>query len=155
MAEEITQESKPKISMDVKIIIIGLVMFFLAVGTSYFLLKSLMAPLMPQANMETESINGDLLSVGEFTTNIGNISGNRYVKVEIYVEIADKKQMASMEKLMPVIKDSILYILSSKTVADLDVANRENLKTEMKNEINTRLKAELISNIFFTNFIMQ
>jgi len=131
LAEEITQESKTKVSMDVKIIIVGLVMFFLAVGTSYFLLKSLMAPLMPKEKTETESINGDLLSVGEFTTNIGSVSGNRYVKVEVYVEIADKKQMESVEKLMPVIKDSILSILSSKTVADLDVANREGLKAEM------------------------
>lgn len=155
MAEEIAKESKPKISMDIKIIIIGLVMFIVAVGASYFLLKSLMAPLMPQEKTETESVNGDLLSAGEFVTNVGNISGNRYVKVEVYVEIADKKQLESIEKLMPIIKDSILYILSSKTVADLDVANREHLKTEMKDEINSRLKNELIKNVFFTNFIMQ
>jgi len=56
---------------------------------------------------------------------------------------------------MPIIKDCILSIVSSKTVADLDVRNRENLKTEIKNQLNKEIGSDVINNVYFTSFIMQ
>ncbi len=50
MADEKDSEVKPRldINIDMKLIIIGLLVFVVAVGGSYFLMKSLMAPLMPK-----------------------------------------------------------------------------------------------------------
>jgi flagellar FliL protein len=122
-------------------------------------MKSLMAPLMPKVETasKTNVENGTLVAVPEFTTNISDSAGNRYLKVEVSVELGDKKN-AEAEKVktfMPIVRDSILTILSSKTVADLDVRNRSNIKQEIQNDLNNKLGKDFIKNIYFTNFIMQ
>ena len=108
-----------------------------------------------QESEQEEVLTGNLVEVGEFTTNIGDITGSRFVKVEVFVEVTGKKGQETMQEFMPIIKDSILNILSSKTVADLDVRNRENLKKEIKNELNSKLGNNTIKNVYFTSFIMQ
>lgn len=149
-------ETKPKSGLDFKIILVGLVIFLVAMGASYFLMRSLMSPLLPKEDKKAETIEtGDLVSAGEFTTNINDIAGTRYLKVEVYVEVSDKKVKDSIDQYMPVIKDSILSILASQTVADLDVRNRDNLKTEIKKDLNNKIGSNVISNVYFTNFIMQ
>ncbi|NLB88604.1 MAG: flagellar basal body-associated FliL family protein, partial [Syntrophomonadaceae bacterium] len=124
-------------------------------GASYFLMKSLMAPLLPKEETAKDVLTGNLVEVGEFTTNIGDITGSRFVKVEVYVEVTGKKGQETIQEFMPIIKDSILTILSSKTVADLDVRNRDNLKQEIKDDLNAKLGNSTIQNVYFTNFIMQ
>jgi flagellar FliL protein len=157
LADEKTEEtSKLKSGFDFKIIIIGLFIFLIAMGASYFMMKSFMAPLMPKESNEVKDIeSGNLVSVGEFTTNINDVAGTRYLKVEVYVQISDKKVQESMDQYMPVIKDSILSIISSKTAADLDVRNRNNLKAEIKKDLNSKIGGNVIQNVYFTNFIMQ
>lgn len=156
MADDNTTEVKGKSGFDFKIIIAGLVLFMLAMGASYFILQSLIAPLLPQENDQPEEVlTGNLLSLGEFTTNINDVAGTRFLKAEVYVEVADKKSSESLNEYMPVMKDSVLTILSSKTVADLDVRNRSNLKEEIKNDLNGKVGKNTVKNVYFTNFIMQ
>lgn len=156
MAEEVTKENAPQSSgFDIKIILIGLLVFLVTVGASFFLMQRMISPLMPQDSGSGSSVRGELLSVGEFTTNIGDIGGNRYVKVEVYLEISDKKHQEEAEKAMPIIKDSILSILASKTVADLSVHNRENLKNEMRDTINKNINSKIVTSVYFTNLILQ
>ena len=52
--------------------------------------------------------------IGEFITNVSDVGGNRYLKVEVSIEISDKKKQESVAEFLPVIRDSILNILSSK-----------------------------------------
>ena len=96
-----------------------------------------------------------MIEIAEFTTNIADVGGNRYVKVEVFLEVKDKKDVAKIEESMPLIKDVILSTLASKSAADLDVRNRENLKEEIKQRLNEKLGANTVSDVYFTNFIMQ
>ena len=157
MAEDKTLEEKPKSGFDFKIIVVGLVIFLIAMGATYFMIKSLMTPLLPkdETAQAKEVLTGNLLEVGEFTTNIGDIAGTRFVKVEIFLEVTGKKGKENTGEFMPIIKDSILSILSSKTVADLDVRNRDRLKEEIKNDLNAKLGQNTIKSVYFTSFIMQ
>lgn len=155
MAEEKSTEVKEKSGLDFKIILIGLLIFLVAMGASYLLMKSLMAPLMPKTeeSVKEVTISGGLISVGEFTTNVGDSAGNRYLKVEVSLEVGDKKNAETMKEYLPIIRDSILTILSSKTVADLD--DRQALKAEIKSDLNKKLGKGFIKNVYFTNYIMQ
>lgn len=156
MDEEKTPEIKEKVGFDFKIIIAGLIIFLIAMGASYLLMKNLMSPLLPKEEIENkEVLTGNLVEVGEFTTNIGDMGGSRFVKVEVFVEVSGKKGTENINEFMPVIKDSILTILSSQNVADLDVRNRQNLKSEVKNDLNAKLGNNTIKNVYFTSFIMQ
>lgn len=152
------QENTEKVSssFDFRIILVGLLIFLAAMGASYFLMKSLMAPLYPEKETQAESQDsGKLIEIAEFTTNIADVGGNRYVKVEVFLEVKDKKDVAKIEESMPLIKDVILSTLASKSAADLDVRNRENLKEEIKQRLNEKLGANTVSDVYFTNFIMQ
>ena len=57
---------------------------------------------------------------------------------------------------MPVLKDEILSILSSQTVADLDVRNRDHLREEIKSCLNKKLGGgKKVTGVYFTSFITQ
>lgn len=158
MVDENTQEAVEKSSIDFKIILIGLVLFIVAMGFSFFLMRSMMAPFLPEKETEKQmESRGNLVSVGEFTTNINDVAGTRFLKVEVFVEVSEenKKAAAEIESYMPIIKDSVLTILSSKTAADLDTNNREKIKLEIKKDLNRKIGSEVIQNVYFTSFIMQ
>jgi len=158
LVDENTQEAVEKSSIDFKIILIGLVLFIVAMGFSFFLMRSMMAPFLPEKETEKQmESRGNLVSVGEFTTNINDVAGTRFLKVEVFVEVSEenKKAAAEIESYMPIIKDSVLTILSSKTAADLDTNNREKIKLEIKKDLNRKIGSEVIQNVYFTSFIMQ
>jgi len=158
LVDENTQEAVEKSSIDFKIILIGLVLCIVAMGFSFFLMRSMMAPFLPEKETEKQmESRGNLVSVGEFTTNINDVAGTRFLKVEVFVEVSEenKKAAAEIESYMPIIKDSVLTILSSKTAADLDTNNREKIKLEIKNDLNRKIGSEVIQNVYFTSFIMQ
>ena len=156
MAEEKTAEVTNR--SDLKIIIIGLVFFLVAMAGTYFLISRMMAPLMPEKETQKQDMaTGNLVSIGEFTTNINDVASTRFLKFEVFVEVSkeDKKSQEKINEAMPIIKDSILSIISSKTAADLDVRNRDNLKAEIKDQLNKKIGADVIQNVYFTSFIMQ
>ncbi|NLX02701.1 MAG: flagellar basal body-associated FliL family protein, partial [Syntrophomonadaceae bacterium] len=95
--------------------------------------------------------------VGEFTTNINSTGGTRFLKVKVTVEVSadDKKATETINKFMPVIKDSILGILATQTAADLDPRNRSVLKAAIQQDINAKVGGNLVTNVYFTDFIMQ
>ncbi len=160
MADENTVETGEKKSgFDLKIIILGMVIFIVLVGGSFYLMKSIMAPLMPAEEVsESEGSEADigvLVPIGEFMTNINDVAGTRYLKVEVTVESSDEDAQEKIEAYMPVIRDSIQGILSAKMVDDLDIRNRDNLKLEIKDEINRKIGLDTIKNVYFTSFIMQ
>ncbi|MEA1961750.1 MAG: flagellar basal body-associated FliL family protein [Bacillota bacterium] len=157
MAEENSKENEKKPGLDIKIVLIGLLIFLVAMGASYFLMRSLMAPLYPESekDQETEVLAGSLISAGEFTTNVGGTEGNHYLKVEVFIEVSDKKLQKSIEGYMPIVKDTILGAFSSASLSDLDIVNREKLKDELKEELNAKMGSNAINNVYFTNFILQ
>lgn len=157
MAEENSTEVKEKSGFDFKIIIIGLLIFLAAMGASYLLMKSLMAPLLPKTEETSKevTVSGGLVSAGVFTTNVGSAAGNRYLKVEVTLEVSDKKSAEAEETktYMPIVRDSIFTLLSSKQVEDLE--DRQALKEEMKKDLNKKLGKGFIKNVYFTDFIVQ
>lgn len=149
---------------DIKIIAIGLIFFVLVVGASYlgfyFLARSLVSPLMPQEETETvtsaENIaEGQIVKAGEFTTNVSDVKGSRYLKVIVYVQYAEASAGEESKATMPIIQDTILNILASKTVAELDVSKRDDIKKEIKESLNSKLGADTIQEVYFTDFIIQ
>lgn len=157
MADD-NNEAKEKSGFDFKILIAGLLIFLIAMGASYFLMKSLMAPLLPKTEentKETTALSGGLVSAGVFTTNIGGSAGNRYLKVEVSLEVSDAKnaEAETSKAYMPIARDTIITILSSKSVEDMN--DRNALKEKIKTALNKKLGKDFIKNVYFTDFIMQ
>lgn len=155
------QEAAPKTSgIDIKIIIIAAIFFVAALAGSYLMIKSVMAPLMPKEETKVEEAKevttGTLVDIGEFTVNISDGSGTRYLKAEIVIEVNDPEAAGGEgePENLPILRDQVITILSSKTPADLDANNRDVLKKEIKTKLNKSM-ANKITNVYFNSFIMQ
>jgi len=158
VADEKVAEVKEKIGFDFRIILVGLLLFLVAMGASYLVMRSLIAPLIPESKKEqTQILSGSLVEVGEFTTNINSTGGTRFLKVTVTLEVSseDKKAVEKITSYMPVIKDSVVGILAIQSAADLDPRNRSHLKAAIQHDINAKVGGELVKNVYFTDFIMQ
>lgn len=159
MAEETNAkpEQQPKSGFDIKIIAIGLVIFLAAMGGSYLIAKSIMAPLMPKEEKKIEEKSteaGATVAAGEFTVNINDPSGQRFLKAVIFLEVDKSLEGEAFSEYKPIVRDQINTILAAKTVADLDVRNREELKKEIKDKINKKI-GKKINDVYFDSIIMQ
>ncbi len=160
MAEEIkTNEKEKGLNSDfVKMIIIGVVVFIIAMGTSYLLFHSMIKGLIPSNNTaHNASIVGNLIKVEEFVTNISDPAGKRYVKLKVTLEVPSEPKTAaeSVNQSLPIIRNCILEIVGSKSAADFDTHNWINLQGEIKTELNDRLGSGTISNVYFEDLIIQ
>lgn len=160
MADEETKGEKGSKFDSIKIIVVGLLVFLITLGASYFVLRSTISPLLPKEEKKetakTESL-GTPFDAGEFTTNIGDVNGSRFMKAKINLTISDsdKKNMEEVTKYKAIVRDRILTIISSKTVADLDPRNRNNLREEIKKDLNTTLGKNVILNVYFEELVIQ
>ncbi|NPV25930.1 MAG: flagellar basal body-associated FliL family protein [Firmicutes bacterium] len=140
--------------LDWRLIVVGLAIFLVAAGVAYGAAKMAMSP--PSWTKKTEAVeHGPLVKAGEFVVNIADTQGRRFLKTEVVLELTDKKTEKEFQTKLPIIQDRILSLLSSKTVTDLQVDQRERLKQEMMDQINTALGTKQIKMVYFTTFIMQ
>lgn len=159
MAEENTgkEVNTEKKTDFIKMVLIGLVVFLIAIGSSFFLLRSMIQPLFPEyrtSKAEEAHTVGNLVNIGEFLTNLND---NKFIRMVVTVEIAsdNEKAMEMINSSIPIVKDTILNIISAKTNADFDPRNRENLRSEIKNALNTRLGNDPIFAVYFEQLVIQ
>lgn len=165
MAEnETAPEKKSKINVKLILIVVGILagaaVIALAVA-KFIIAESNQSP--GQAAFGGKAVvlePGPLFDVGEFTTNLADPGGKRFLKAKITLEMAvqktDEKKIAAIKERQPIIFDRILSILSSKTVAELQaVDGREKLKKEIVMGLNKQFGEESFRNVFFTELVYQ
>lgn len=98
-----------------------------------------------------------IVSLDHFIVNVASdIGDTRYLKVEIKLELESSAMEKEVENRTPKIKDSIVTILTNKSVADIsDVNGKLRLKEEIKARLNAFLKSGKIKEVYFTDFIIQ
>ncbi len=150
------KQTKKSSGLNLKLIVFGLVLFLLTMTGCYFVIRSALAPLMPQEKEkgnQSQSM-GSLVPLGELTVNISDVSMSRFLKTEIVIEVSDSKLKKALETdMLPVVRDEVISILSSKTVADLDSHHHTELKNEIKTKLNRRF-GNAVTNVYFNAFIM-
>jgi flagellar FliL protein len=123
-------------------------------------LSSIEAQENPVATSGTEqsqaSVLGPLFPLKTFIVNLADQERSRYLRVSMDLELVESTAANELEERLPQVRDSILMILPSKHFAD--IASMEG-KTALRNEIITKLNGlfaeNVISNIFFTEFVVQ
>lgn len=105
---------------------------------------------------DTKNSRSQMFSMPSFVVNLSDPLGRRYLKMSLEIEVRDETALEETEKAMPRIKDALLLLLSSKSYEDL--SSMED-KIALKNEILSRLVqivgSGTISNVYFTEFIIQ
>ncbi|MBF0465348.1 MAG: flagellar basal body-associated FliL family protein [Nitrospirae bacterium] len=97
---------------------------------------------------------GAIVPLEPFVVNL--VDPGRYMKITVQIEIPDKKMEAAMKEKLPVLRDAIIILLSSKNLESISGPDGKlMLKDEMLARVNQALGEDLITNIYFTDFVVQ
>lgn len=95
-----------------------------------------------------------------FTVNLSEIDAERYLQVGIVFEAADSGAVDAINQHMPIIRNRILLLLSSKRAADLESADgKQRLATEIiaaaREPLGKRGRQKSVEDVYFSSFVIQ
>jgi flagellar FliL protein len=98
----------------------------------------------------------NIFPLDPFIVNIYDGQELRYLKVKVELEMVGPAIKTEVEGRLAPIRDSILILLSAKTLQDVqDVQGKNTLKDEILGAINKNLPPGKIIKIYFTDFVVQ
>ncbi|MCG6553215.1 MAG: flagellar basal body-associated FliL family protein [Candidatus Magnetominusculus sp. LBB02] len=81
---------------------------------------------------------------------------NRFIKLSLQLEVSDKKHEELLKEKMPLLKDAIIMLLTSKSFEAISGPDgKMMLKDEILARLNQALGKEIIGNIYFTELMVQ
>lgn len=103
---------------------------------------------------------GPLYSLDTFIVNLTDADNtcNRFLRTTMDLELKGEGPdlTQTMDTRLPQIRDSILMTLPSKSVKDLQsTEGKFALRNDLIGQLNALLKEELITNIYFKEFVIQ
>jgi flagellar basal body-associated protein FliL len=95
-----------------------------------------------------------LFDLGDFTTNLSDASELKYVKTGVTLELSNKSLEKEVQADEPLLRDCVIGLLNGETSDDI-MANRASLKSDLMSQLNKRLNTGEVTNIYFSDLIMQ
>jgi len=166
-------EPKPKGGKGKLIIIIVIILVVLLGGTigGVIVYNKVLAPSLGLARLfgkgggeEEKTVHkeegskrlGSMYPLPSFVVNLADKGGSRFIKISLQLEMSDILVSEELGNRLPQIQDQVITVLSSKSMADVsNVDGKFKLKTEIMERINQLLVSGSISNIFYTEFVVQ
>ena len=113
-----------------------------------------------EANTEAEQSQtaqlGPLFSLDTFIVNLADEERNRYLRITMDLELAAPTDTDKLNERLPQVRDRILMILPTKRFEDIASAQGKiALRDEIIGKLNSLYPTEVVSNIFFTEFVVQ
>jgi flagellar protein FliL len=151
-------------SKKVLIIIIAVALLFMGmVGAGFFILwnKISQVPQDPSkagevAVEEEENDIGPLYDLDTMIVNLSDHGGKRYLRVTMALELDDQESVATVESRLPQIRDAVLMILPTKTYEDVSTTDGKiALRKQIMEKINSLMTKGSVTNIYFTEFVVQ
>ncbi len=100
--------------------------------------------------------SANIFALDPFIVNIYDGQELRYLKVKIELEMVTPAVKAELDGKLAPIRDSVLILLSAKTLQDVqDVQGKNTLKDEILGAINKSIPPGKISKVYFTDFVVQ
>ena len=103
-----------------------------------------------------EGAASNIYPLEPFIVNIYDGQELRYLKVKIEMEMVGVGVKSEVDARLAPIRDSILVLLSSKTLQDIqDVQGKNQLKEEILGAINKNIPPGKVAKVYFTDFVVQ
>jgi len=112
-----------------------------------------------EAATEEESAASDMgpiYPLETFIVNLADERGKKYLKTRLELELDGAGVVPEIDRRLPQFRDTILTILSSKSFEDVrQLEGKYQLRAEVMTMLNQYLNSGKITNIYFTEFIVQ
>lgn len=142
-------------SKKIFLIFIALIVLMAAMFAGYYMGRRNIAVLnIPDSR--TVGTKEYLFSTDEIVANLNNPDNRSYIKVNIYLGYSAKNLETELTDKKPQIRDTIIDILRSKKVADLNSQKSiERMKSEISNNVNKILTKGKVSSVYFNDILVQ
>ena len=99
---------------------------------------------------------GPVMELDPFLLNLADRDELRFLKVSIKLELDRPEEKTDYQVKVPAIRDALLVLLSSKESQLLRTVNgKRRIREEIMTRVNGVMSKGKISNVFFTDFIIQ
>ncbi|MEQ1602211.1 MAG: flagellar basal body-associated protein FliL [Methylophilaceae bacterium] len=100
------------------------------------------------------------MTLETFTVNLQPDPGEQYLQAEMSLQIADAHEEENIKTHMPLVRNRVLMVLSSKKSSEIStLEGKTALTKELVSEINKPFaeggEAQTVSDVLFTSFIIQ
>ncbi len=100
--------------------------------------------------------DGFTVTLPTFVVNLADPLGRRYLKLGIDVEVVSEEAVAELSKKEPMVKDTLILLLSSKTYQDLSsMESKILLKKEIVDRLNQIMGGSKVLQVYFTDMVIQ
>ncbi|MEM9188002.1 MAG: flagellar basal body-associated protein FliL [Myxococcota bacterium] len=151
-------EEPPKKKSKLIIIVAGVTVLAVVGAALYMFVFSGDAEADAEVQEETASGPdfGPLVEINPIVVNLADSSGGRYLKLSIQLEVKNEEAKVTVEEAYVPIRDRLLVFFSGIGVEEaLGEEGKSALKVILKEMINELLGAELVKNVYFTDFVIQ
>jgi flagellar protein FliL len=108
------------------------------------------------AQAEQEAKVGPLYKMETLIVNLADQGGKRYLRLTMEWELSGVEAIQEIDKRMAQLRDAILMILPAKQYADISSAQGKiDLRDELIARMNSILRQGSVTNIYFTEFVVQ
>jgi flagellar protein FliL len=99
---------------------------------------------------------GALQALDPFIANLADEDGKRYLKATLQLEFFDAKVPDEFHSHLPLIRDLLLTLFTSKTFAEIRTPQGKTLlREEIVNRLNRAMRRDAVKAVYFTEFIVQ
>lgn len=139
------------------------ILLIIAFG-GYYIYKNFFAASPEIGKTEEKSVElarvavkrGVMFPAWSLVINLADANVPRFLKVSFTFELDRAITVAEMQEKEPIIKDAIIGLISSKTMADMRGYEAQLiLKEEIISRLNAILETGRVINVYFTEFIVQ
>ena len=108
------------------------------------------------AKREHGEAESNIFMMKDIVINPAGTGGSRFLSVSFGFEIESSKLLAYFEEKEPIIRDALITILSSKTVAQLtDPKQKEIIRYQIKRRISKLMDTDELAGVYYTDFVLQ
>ncbi|MTI58792.1 MAG: hypothetical protein FH762_02175 [Firmicutes bacterium] len=132
---------------------IALLMVVIAIGTSYGFMKFITTN--DNSQVLNENVIGPTYSLGDFVVNLSGTRGYQYISASIVVEVSTDNVITELEKRSPQVRDSIIEILRDQQVDDIEEPGARVIKNRLITKLNDILRTGDITQVWFTQLVVQ
>jgi flagellar protein FliL len=154
--EKSTGGSKKKLI----IIIAACVALIAAGGGAWYFLMAKHSPKKKDAAKQVHKAAPIFVKFDQFTVNLLDEGGDRYLQTEFVLEVSGKDIVEPIQQQMPILRSSILLLLSNKLAADIATkSGKSKLADQIIAEIRARIHSDKpdssVDKIHFASFVIQ
>ena len=97
-----------------------------------------------------------IYTISDIVINPAGTGGTRYLSVSFGFELESELLVAKFEDRESIIRDALITILSSKTVAHLtDLKQKEIIRYQIEKRVSKIMKTNELAGVYYTDFVLQ